>query len=235
MTSGGETAKPAATRAKRPAPVLDLRTRLTIRLGGWLLRALGATWRVQVHGADAYARRNAAGEHVVLVLWHGQILACTYAHRTPTAVIVSEHRDGEIIARILGMLGFTAVRGSSSRGGARALLEAAAVLQRGMDIAITPDGPRGPRHSYAPGALLLAVRAEVPVVSISSHVDRVWRLRSWDAFEIPKPFARVTVAYSDPRVVTATGARDAAECTSEFAAHLASDVERTAALAMERR
>lgn len=235
MTSDGEMVKPVLQREVKRAPTLDLRTRLVIRLGGWLLKALGATWRVRVHGADAYARRNAAGAHVVLVLWHGQILACTYAHKTPTAVIVSEHRDGEIIARILAMLGFTAVRGSSSRGGVRALLEAAAVLQRGMDIAITPDGPRGPRHSYAPGALLLGVRAGVPIVSITSHVDRAWRLRSWDAFEIPKPFARVTIAYSEPRPVTATGAREAGERTGEFAAHLHADVDRTAALAAERR
>ena len=222
-------------RAKPERPALDLRTRLTIRLGGWLLKVLGATWRVRVYGGDAYHARNLAGEHVVLVLWHGQILACTYAHQTPTAVIVSEHRDGEIIARILETLGFDAVRGSSSRGGARALLEAAAVLERGMDIAITPDGPRGPRHSYAPGAVTLAFRAGVPVVSITSHVDRVWRLRSWDAFEIPKPFARVTVAYSEPRRVQATTARGASETAAQFAQHLLDDEAATAVLAAQSR
>ncbi len=227
MTSGSSRAE----RAAAPRPALDLRTRLIIRLGGWLLKALGATWRLRVYGAEEYKARNAAGQHVVLVLWHGQILACTYAHQTPTAVIVSEHRDGEIIARILASLGFTAVRGSSSRGGARALLEAAAVLERGMDIAITPDGPRGPRHSYAPGAVTLAFRAGVPVVSITSHVDRAWTLKSWDAFEIPKPFARVTVAYSVPRPVRATTARDAGEHAALFAQHLQDDHAATAAIA----
>lgn len=211
---------------------LDLRTRAAIRLGGWVLKALGATWRLRVHGAERYAARNAAGEHVVLVLWHGQMLACTYAHATPTAVMVSEHRDGEIIARILESFGFTAVRGSSSRGGARVLLEAAGVLARGMDVAITPDGPRGPRRSYAPGALMLAFRAGVPIVSITSHVDRAWRLRSWDAFEIPKPFARVTVAYSDARQLTATTAREASAQTDAFATFLRDDEAATAALAM---
>lgn len=222
-------------RTATPRPALDLRTRLVIRLGGWLLRALGATWRLKVYGGEEYRARNAAGQHVVLVLWHGQILACTYAHASPTAVIVSEHRDGEIIARILASLGFTAVRGSSSRGGARALLEAAAVLERGMDIAITPDGPRGPRHSYAPGAVTLAFRAGVPVVSITSHVDRAWRLGSWDAFEIPKPFARVTVAYSAPRTVDATTARGAGELASTFAQHLRDDLAATSARAAQSR
>lgn len=210
---------------------LDLRTRVAIRLGGLLLKTLGATWRLRVHGADEYKARNAAGQHVVLVLWHGQMLACTYAHATPTAVMVSEHRDGEIIARILGVFGFSAVRGSSSRGGARVLLEAAATLRRGMDIAITPDGPRGPRHSYAPGALTLAHRAGVPIVSITAHVDRSWRLRSWDAFEIPKPFARVTVAYSPARAVHAESAREAAALAPEFAAHIRADEAITASLA----
>lgn len=231
MTSSSD----AGERVTPQRPALDLRTRLVIRLGGWLLRALGATWRVRVHGGEEYKARNAAGQHVVLVLWHGQILACTYAHATPTAVIVSEHRDGEIIARILARLGFTAVRGSSSRGGARALLEAAAVLERGMDIAITPDGPRGPRHSFAPGAVTLAFRARVPVVSITAHVDRAWRLRSWDGFEIPKPFARVTVAYSAPRTVDAPSARGAGELAPTFAQHLRDDLAATAARAVQRR
>lgn len=210
---------------------LDLRTRMAIRLGAWVLKALGATWRMRVHGQEAYNARNAAGQHVVLVLWHGQMLACTYAHRTPTAVMVSEHRDGEIIARILEAFGFTAVRGSSSRGGARVLLEAAGVLAGGMDVAITPDGPRGPRHSYAPGALMLAVRARAPIVSITSHVDRAWRLRSWDAFEIPKPFARVTIGYSEPRAINSTNAREASERVAEFAQLLEADEASTAALA----
>ncbi len=231
MTTVDATPPSRADVARAPRASLDFRTRLAIRLGGWVLKGLGATWRVRVHGGDAYAARNRRGEHVVLVLWHGQMLACTYAHRTPTAVMVSEHRDGEIIARILAMLGFTAVRGSSSRGGARALLEAAAVIERGMDVAITPDGPRGPRYSYAPGAVTLAFRAGVPIVSITSHVDRAWRLRSWDAFEIPKPFARITVAYSEARVVRASSVREAAEQSPEFAHHLLDDHAATARLA----
>ncbi|MES2522201.1 MAG: lysophospholipid acyltransferase family protein [Gemmatimonadota bacterium] len=208
---------------------LDVRTRLAIRLGSGVLRALGATWRVSMHGAEAYAARHARGERVVLVMWHGQMLMCAHAHQSPTAVMISEHRDGEIIARVLGLLGHSAVRGSSSRGGARALLEAARTLTAGTDIAITPDGPRGPRHSFAPGALMLAFRASAPVVAMAAHVDRAWRLRSWDGFEIPKPFARITVVYSEPRMVDGADVRDASACTDEFTALLMDTLARARA------
>jgi hypothetical protein len=131
-------------------------------------------------------------------------------------VLVSEHRDGEIITRVLEAFGFGAVRGSTSRGGSRALLEIVSVLRQGGEIAVTPDGPRGPRHVFAPGALVAAHRAGVPVVGVVAHVDRAWRMRSWDRFEIPKPFARIVVAYSTPSHVPGATAREAAAAGPEF-------------------
>jgi lysophospholipid acyltransferase (LPLAT)-like uncharacterized protein len=210
---------------------LDLRTRVAIRAGSLALKALGATWRVRLHGWEAYRARHEAGERVVLVLWHGQMLVCAHAHRIPIAVMISEHRDGEIIAQVLRLLGHSAVRGSSSRGGARALLEAARTMANGSDVAITPDGPRGPRHSFAPGALALAFRANAPLVSLVAHADRAWRLRSWDGFEIPKPFARITVCYSAPRHVEAADVRDASAQTERFAALMRADLGRAASIA----
>ncbi|HMS03703.1 MAG TPA: lysophospholipid acyltransferase family protein [Gemmatimonadaceae bacterium] len=178
----------------------------------WLLRLLSMTWRIRVHGRDGWRARRARGDSaVVLTLWHGQMLPILVAHRgEPCRVLVSEHRDGEIIARVLAAFGFGAVRGSSSRGGTRALLQLAQVVQQGDDIAITPDGPRGPNRSVAPGPLLIAQRTGVPLVPLVAHTDRCWRLRSWDAFEIPKPFARVTVVYGTPLRLSAASARDAA-------------------------
>ncbi len=96
-------------------------------------------------------------------------------------------------------------------------------------MAITPDGPRGPRHSFAPGALALAHRAGAPIVSIVAHVDRTWQLRSWDGFEIPKPFARVTIAYGAPVALDDADVRSAAARTDEFARgmqHALIEVER---------
>lgn len=220
-----------ADESRRPAHALDWRTRVAIVLGGALLRLLGWTWRVQVHGRDALHARAHTDPRVLYTLWHGQMLPVLYAHRVPTAVMISEHRDGEIIARIVAMFGASAFRGSSSRGGARALLEGVKLLRTGTDVAITPDGPRGPLHSYAPGALLLAYRAGVAICPIVAHVDRAWRLRSWDRFEIPKPFARVTVLYGTPTFVTASDAREAATHTTEFAERMHAEAARARAFA----
>ncbi len=199
------------------AAVLAWRTRIAITLSTWVLYALGATWRVKVHGRQALLDRAPDAPRVVLMLWHGQMLPLLWAHRQPTGVMISEHRDGEIIARIVSRFGFFGVRGSSSRGGTRALLEAVQVLKRGADMAITPDGPRGPRYSFAAGALVLAHRAGAPVISLVAHVDRKWQLRSWDGFEIPKPFARVTIEYGEPVMLGEADVRAVAARTSEFA------------------
>ena len=215
-----------------PASVPDWRTRIAITLGTWVLYALGATWRVKVHGREALLDRPPDASRVVLTLWHGQMLPILWAHRQPTGVMISEHKDGEIIARIVGTFGFFGVRGSSSRGGARALLEAVQVLKRGADMAITPDGPRGPRYRFAPGALVLAHRAGVPVVSLVAHVDRKWQLRSWDGFEIPKPFARVTIEYGEPVVLHDADVRAVAARTDEFAQRMHDAVARVETMAM---
>jgi hypothetical protein len=169
-----------------------------------------------VVGREALLARAPDTDPMVYTLWHGQMLPTLCAHRAKTGVIVSEHKDGEIIARIIALFGLFAVRGSSSRGGTRALLESVRVVKSGVDMAFTPDGPRGPRHSFAPGALMLAQRAEVPVVFIIAHVDRKWQLSSWDGFEIPKPFARITVLYTPPIRVDAPDARAAAARADEF-------------------
>jgi hypothetical protein len=136
------------------------------------------------------------------------------------AILISTHADGEIITRVALSLGNRAVRGSSSRGGARALLELAAQLQSGSDVAVTPDGPRGPRRVFAAGAVVAAMRARAPIVALGATVDRFWRLRSWDRLVIPKPFARITVRYSEPTYVAATTPRGAEAEAARFHALL---------------
>ena len=146
------------------------------------------------------------------------MLPLLYYHRNlQIAVLVSEHGDGEIIARILASFGFRLVRGSSSRGAARALIAVDRELEAGFDVGITPDGPRGPRHSVAPGALLAAHRAGVRIVPLAASASAFWQLGSWDRFMIPKPFARVTIAYGDPLPVEAPSSREAGERTEMLA------------------
>ncbi|HEY0776377.1 MAG TPA: DUF374 domain-containing protein, partial [Gemmatirosa sp.] len=159
---------------------LPWRLRVLIGGGARVLRALARTWRVREVGRDAWHARRAAGQGTVVALWHGQMLPMLAHHRDlGIAILISEHRDGEIIARVAHTFGCATVRGSTSRGGARALLALAAALKQGTDVAVTPDGPRGPRHSFAPGALVAAQRAGVPVIGMVAHVERAWRLNSW--------------------------------------------------------
>jgi lysophospholipid acyltransferase (LPLAT)-like uncharacterized protein len=211
---------------------LDRRTVWSVRLGTLVLRVLAATWRIQVHGRVPARERASRGEPaVILSLWHGQMLPILLAHRgEPATVLVSEHRDGEIIAQILQTFGFSAARGSTSRGGSRALLALVKLVRDGHDIAITPDGPRGPSRRMAPGVLLIAFRTGSAIVPLVAHAERVWRLRSWDAFEIPKPFARVTVLYGTPRTVSAESAREVADLLPEYEAMMRDAQEECVAL-----
>jgi lysophospholipid acyltransferase (LPLAT)-like uncharacterized protein len=182
------------------------------RLGSALLRSLASTWRVRFLTPRVVSDVHAAGGRVIYVLWHGNLLPLLWSHRQrDIAVIISEHRDGEIIARIAMALGFRTVRGSTSRGAARALLHACREIDAGHDLAVTVDGPRGPAGTVAPGSPVIAQRTGAAMVPVAASASRAWRLNSWDRFMIPKPFARVTVAYDHPIRVPAGAARDATE------------------------
>lgn len=193
------------------------------RLGSAFIQAIARTWRFRVVNEEASVRERAAGRPVVMALWHGEMLPLLFYHRDrQIAVLVSEHGDGEIIARILTAFGFRLVRGSTSRGAARSLIAIDRELDAGFDVGITPDGPRGPRHSVAPGALLAAHRANVRILPLAAKSSAFWQLGSWDRFMIPKPFARVTIAYGDPVMVDAPSAREAAERTELLASAMES-------------
>ena len=153
----------------------------------------------------------------IFALWHGHLLPLLWFHRDQSAlVLISEHRDGELVARAATSLGFGLIRGSSTRGADRALISIVRELQAGHEVAITPDGPRGPAAKFAPGALVAAQRSDSFILPVVAVADRAWRLKSWDRFLIPKPFARVTIAYGNPTKVLATSPRAAAEEASRF-------------------
>jgi hypothetical protein len=156
------------------------------------------------------------------------MLPLLHHHRNEgVSVLISEHHDGELIARIAESLGFRTVRGSSSRGASRALVGLARELEAGHDVAITPDGPRGPARSFAPGVLIAAQRAQAPVIAVGLAVESAWRLKTWDRFKIPRPFSRVRIAYSDPVTLDVGSPRAAADDTERFQA-LMSQMEQLA-------
>jgi lysophospholipid acyltransferase (LPLAT)-like uncharacterized protein len=182
------------------------------RFGVVVLRTLASTWRVRFLNPEVVRGVHGSGNRVIYVLWHGDLLPLLWSHRKrDIAVIISEHSDGEIIARIAHSLGFRTVRGSTTRGAARALLGACREVDAGHDLAVTVDGPRGPAKTVAPGSSVIAQRTGAAMVPVAAWASRAWRLKSWDRFMIPKPFARVTVVYDNPIRVAADAAREAIE------------------------
>lgn len=197
------------------------RVRWIVRVGVWLLRALAATWRMETVNGEPLAEARRAGTRVIFALWHGELLPLLWHQRGENvAIVISEHRDGEIVARIAESLGYATVRGSSSKGGSRALIGLMREIDAGRDGAITPDGPRGPARVFAPGAVVAAYRTGALIAPIRAQASRSWRLRSWDRFLIPKPFARVRVSFGPLTGVDASSARDAADAAPRLQAIL---------------
>jgi lysophospholipid acyltransferase (LPLAT)-like uncharacterized protein len=201
--------------------VSEQRVRWIVRAGTALIRLLAMTWRMRADNDSAVRAARASGQRVIFTLWHGELLPLLWYHRNQgIAVVISEHRDGEIIAQIAERLGYATVRGSSSRGGSRALIGLMRALESGLDGAVTPDGPRGPAHVFAPGAAIASQRTGVPLLPIRASAARAWRLKSWDRFLVPKPFATVRVTYGALTPVTAASAREAAEQAPQLQAVL---------------
>src|SRR2546423_4061840 len=193
------------------------RSKAALFAGGGLLRLLGRTWRYRLVNGGVIHDLRSAKQPFIYSLWHGHLLPLLWFHRDQgVLVLISEHRDGELVARAAASLGFGLIRGSTTRGAGRALISMTRELQAGREIAITPDGPKGPARKFAPGALVAAQRSDSFIVPVVAVADRAWHLRSWDRFMIPKPFARVTIAYGNPQKVSAATPRDAAEETNRF-------------------
>ena len=201
----------------RGASELPLKVRAGVFAGGGVIRALAATWRYRILDDEPVTRLRRSKTPIVFTLWHGQMLPLLWHHRDQgVAILVSEHQDGEVIARILQIMGYRLVRGSTSRGAGRALIGLVRTLKEGNDVAITPDGPRGPRHHFAPGAAIAANRGGAPVVPAAAFVDRYWQLKTWDGFVIPRPFARITIAYGAPTRIEGETPREAAEAAAQL-------------------
>jgi lysophospholipid acyltransferase (LPLAT)-like uncharacterized protein len=163
-----------------------------------LFQALYSTLRFDVVGRDNQQQWE-AGEPVVFVTWHGRLLPLLQLYRRRGIVmLVSQHRDGEYLTRLGKGLGYAAVRGSSTRGGYPALRQLVREIKSGRSLAITPDGPQGPRERFKPGALQAARITGVPVIPVMAGADRAWWVEGWDRFLVPKPFARVQVRVGEP-------------------------------------
>jgi lysophospholipid acyltransferase (LPLAT)-like uncharacterized protein len=175
-------------------------------LAACFIRGLRATLRLRHHGDERVRERERRGEPFILAFWHRHLLLMPYAYRgRRISVLVSQSRDGELIARTVARLGIDSSRGSSSRGGIvgmRSLLRKAA---EGWDIAFTPDGPRGPLREVQPGVILAAAATGLPIQPVAVAASRAKLLRSWDRFVVPLPFSAVHFVYGEPLVVERRG------------------------------
>lgn len=173
--------------------------------GRMLATGLLSTVRFTTQHRDRFDRFAERGEPVLYAIWHGRLLPLTYFHRgRGIAALISQSRDGEYIARLVEGWGFTPIRGSSSRGGGEALREMVHQAEAGHSIALTPDGPRGPRQKLQLGVLIAAQRTGLPILPVAAGCDRAWWPGGWDRFCVPKPFSRVTVVYGEPQWVPRT-------------------------------
>lgn len=132
----------------------------------------------------------------VCVCWHGELFmspqAYRYIHKKhPASAIVSQHFDGEIVARTLNWFNIKPLRGSSRKGAQKVLLQAFRSVKNGEEVLISPDGPKGPRHTVSDGAIGLALKSKLPMLVINFTAQRFWQFSSWDKFVIPKPFSKI--------------------------------------------
>jgi lysophospholipid acyltransferase (LPLAT)-like uncharacterized protein len=213
--------KTTASKKKKSGVVVPNAPKWHQRLGAWLIWAgvslISATLRYRINDPHNFLARKDFGP-AIYCIWHNRLALCMKLYfafgikrqrNAGLAGLVSASRDGAFLAAILERFGVQPVRGSSSRRGAQALLELTTWAERGYDLAITPDGPRGPRYVVQEGAMMLAQITGLPVVPVSYHLAWKIQLKSWDGFQIPLPFSRCEVFAGQvmpvPREVTDAG------------------------------
>lgn len=143
------------------------------------------------------------GEAFIFVAWHGDLVSCpiNYFKNRPNGKVktmISQSKDGEIIAKVYALFGIESIRGSSSKGATKALISTINEIKSGYDVALTPDGPRGPRFSVANGVIAIAQKSGAKIVVLNSRPSKYWQFNSWDKFILTKPFGKINFYMSEP-------------------------------------
>jgi lysophospholipid acyltransferase (LPLAT)-like uncharacterized protein len=177
-------------------------------LGVCLLKIWARTLRYEVDDRAGVVGQPVT-ENYIGALWHNRLLLIGFVLKKfipqrRNTVLVSASRDGALLADVMQRFGFEAVRGSSSRLGASAMLQLANVLVSGSDVGITPDGPRGPAYELGPGIIFLAQKTGAGIVPVQMEYSSCWRLKTWDRFILPRPFSKVRVIFGSVHRVSQT-------------------------------
>ena len=189
-----------------------LKIRAAALLSYWAIRLIAATVRFEIRGMEHFDQVKAAGHVPIYCFWHDRIFLGTYFFRRRGIVIMtSQSFDGEYIARFIQKFGYGAIRGSSTRGGVRALVEMIRTMRRGLPMGFSVDGPRGPRYEVKPGPVVLASKTANPMIPFVLEPRSFWTLKSWDRMQIPRPFTRCLVKVTDPIYVPADASSEVME------------------------
>lgn len=200
----------------KPISQYSLGQRVVIRLAGWMfyaiIVALGKTLRFDAAGIDCFASDTRGKQQPIVCIWHDRLMTSAYYMRGRRLVLMSSISfDAEYTARCIQRLGFGVVKGSSTRGGSRALVEMIRLMKQGAPIGFTVDGPKGPRYVAKAGPALLAKRTGNPMITLNIEVDHFWTLNSWDRLQIPRPFSRARAFFGEPIFVPADANDDLLE------------------------
>ncbi len=170
----------------------------------FMIKILPYFVRFEFRTSSEVLDKIAKNQVFIVAFWHGELLLQSLIYNKffnphqKVSVLISQHFDGELIARVIRYFGIDSLRGSSSRGGVKALLEAIKKIKQNEYIIITPDGPSGPYHSVADGIVFLAQKSKAPIVISRVLYQNFWEFKSWDKFRIPKPFSKVICVIKEP-------------------------------------
>lgn len=212
-----------------PQPKQLTFTRRCLAWGAYLLiRLFSCTWRVSV---DQHTRVDGPG---IYCCWHNKLLLpitkypYLFSNKylvTEMSGMVSASKDGAFLSFLLRKFKMNPIRGSSSRRGAQALVEARKTLKQNQSVAVTPDGPKGPVYSAKSGPVVLSRLCQLPIIPTSVSVSAYWELKSWDKFIIPKPFSRVVITFGKPFVVPPDATDQSDEQEAENLGRILMDME----------
>jgi len=201
---------PKIEKSYQPADLsaYSLKEKIGIHLADWafylFIKIIGKTIRYETENWENFEKIGRDGKIPIYCFWHNRIFAGTYFFRNRGIVVItSQSFDGEYIARFIRRFGYGAVRGSSTRGGVGALVEMIRLMKRGLPMAFSVDGPRGPKYVAKTGAILLAKKTGNPLMPFVVETEKYWTINSWDNLQIPKPFARARIFIAEPIYVAA--------------------------------
>lgn len=177
-----------------------------------VLRFLALTIRKKIFFSERPQKFWDQGQHIIVAFWHQRLLMMPFLpHRGKVGMLISQHRDGEFIARAVKLFGVDSVRGSTTRGGLSAVRGMIRFFRRGANLAITPDGPQGPKHIVQVGIVELARQTGAPILPVTYSASRCKVFGSWDNFILPLPFCRVAYIWGEPLFVPREIDRDGLE------------------------